>query len=296
MLEIRSLQKTYPNGKRALDGIELSVPPGMFGLLGPNGAGKSTLMRSIAGLQDVDAGTIHFGGLDVAREPQKVREILGYLPQDFGVYPRVSALEMLDHLAILKGLRSRGERRDVVEALLRKTNLWDVRKKALSGYSGGMRQRFGVAQALIGNPRLVIVDEPTAGLDPEERNRFHDLLSEIGEQVVVMLSTHIVEDVANLCSQVAIMANGRVVLKGGPSELVAGLEGRIWERTVDREEAESLRERYDVLSARLVAGHRQMRVYAEHPPAGFEGSAAGLEDVYFHAIQQSGRIAPAEAA
>lgn len=296
MLEIRSLQKTYPNGKRALDGIELSVPPGMFGLLGPNGAGKSTLMRSIAGLQDVDAGTIHFGGLDVAREPQKVREILGYLPQDFGVYPRVSALEMLDHLAILKGLRSRGERRDVVEALLRKTNLWDVRKKALSGYSGGMRQRFGVAQALIGNPRLVIVDEPTAGLDPEERNRFHDLLSEIGEQVVVMLSTHIVEDVANLCSQVAIMANGRVVLKGGPSELVAGLEGRIWERTVDRKEAESLRERYDVLSARLVAGHRQMRVYAEHPPAGFEGSAAGLEDVYFHAIQQSGRIAPAEAA
>lgn len=296
MLTIRALHKTYPNGKKALDDVDLTVAPGMFGLLGPNGAGKSTLMRSIAGLQDVDSGSIGFEGIDVKRDPQRLRQRLGYLPQDFGVYPRVSALEMLDHLAILKGLRDRARRRQALEALLQKTNLWEVRKKALSSYSGGMRQRFGVAQALLGNPRLIIVDEPTAGLDPEERNRFHDLLAEIGEEVVVMLSTHIVEDVSNLCSRVAVMSAGRVVLEGSPRELVLSLDGRVWEKTTTQDEVEPLRERFDVLSARLVAGARRVRIFGETAPEGFVAAAPELEDVYFHAILQSGRIASPEAA
>ena len=228
LLSIQNLSHTYPNGTRALDAVSLDIPAGMFGLLGPNGAGKSSLMRCLATLQLPSAGQIHFGGIDVLRQPAELRATLGYLPQDFGVYPRVSAIELLAHLAVLKGVAGRGERRDTVEALLRQVNLWDVRNKAVAGFSGGMRQRFGIAQALIGNPRLIIVDEPTAGLDPEERNRFNNLLSEIGEDVVVILSTHIVDDVTDLCPRMAILVAGRIVLTGTPVELMAALAGRVW--------------------------------------------------------------------
>ena len=220
MLELRQLSHRYANGTQALDGIDLSIPNGMFGLLGPNGAGKSTLMKCIASLQTPSEGSIHFGDIDVVREPEKLRQVLGYLPQDFGVYPRISAYDLLDHLAVLKGITGRGARNDTVESLLAKVNLWNVRKKAVAGFSGGMRQRFGIAQALIGNPKLIIVDEPTAGLDPEERNRFNNLLVEIGEQVVVILSTHIVEDVSDLCPQMAVMVGGRVLQQGAPEALV----------------------------------------------------------------------------
>ena len=227
MLELRQLSHRYANGTQALDGIDLSIPNGMFGLLGPNGAGKSTLMRCIASLQTPSEGSIHFGDIDVVREPEKLRQVLGYLPQDFGVYPRISAYDLLDHLAVLKGITGRGARNDTVESLLAKVNLWNVRKKAVAGFSGGMRQRFGIAQALIGNPKLIIVDEPTAGLDPEERNRFNNLLVEIGEQVVVILSTHIVEDVSDLCPQMAVMVGGRVLQQGAPEALVQSLQGRV---------------------------------------------------------------------
>ena len=296
MLPIRDLTKTYPNGRRAPDGVSLDVPTGMFGLLGPNGAGKSTLMRSIAGLQAFDEGSIRFGDIDVARSPEALRRTLGYLPQDFGVYPRVTAWEMLDHLAVLKGLGPSRVRRPAVEALLRQTNLWEVRKKALTSFSGGMRQRFGIAQALLGNPRLVIVDEPTAGLDPQERNRFHDLLSEIGEQVVVMLSTHIVEDVANLCSRVAVIADGRVVALGAPSELVAGLDGQVWTASVPKQEVDACRARHRVLSSKLVGGRTFVRVLADGRPEGFEPAEPELEDVYFAALTHTGAEAPSEAA
>ncbi|MFM7786159.1 MAG: ABC transporter ATP-binding protein, partial [Gammaproteobacteria bacterium] len=239
MLTIRQLGHTYANGTRALSSVDLDIPTGMFGLLGPNGAGKSTLMRSIATLQTPTAGSIRFGEIDVLREPEKLRAELGYLPQDFGVYPRVSARVLLDHIAVLKGIAGRGERRDSVDTLLAQVNLWDVRDKAVAGFSGGMRQRFGIAQALIGQPQLIIVDEPTAGLDPEERNRFNNLLAEIGENVVVILSTHIVDDVSDLCPRMAVINEGRVLLTGSPQELTAGLQGRVWRRGIEPRDLEA---------------------------------------------------------
>ena len=287
MLSIRGLTHVYTPGTRALDGVDLDIPPGMFGLLGPNGAGKSSLMRCIATLQSPTEGSIRFaaaGGapIDVRREPEALRRCLGYLPQDFGVYPRVSAAELLDHLAVLKGVAGRGERRDTVEQLLRQVNLWDVRKRPVAGFSGGMRQRFGIAQALIGNPQLIIVDEPTAGLDPEERNRFNNLLAEIGQSVVVILSTHIVDDVADLCPRMAVMAGGRIVAQGEPRALVAGLEGRVWARAVERDEVEGWRARSTVIATRLREGRTLLRVLADTAPgAGFEPVPASLEDVYF---------------
>jgi len=291
ILSISGLCKTYPNGVRALDDVSLDVPNGMFGLLGPNGAGKSTLMRTLATLQDADAGSARLGDIDVLRDKDAVRRILGYLPQDFGVYPKVSAEDMLDHLARLKGIAVRGTRRDVVDSLLRQVNLWDVRKKALGGYSGGMRQRFGIAQALLGNPRLVIVDEPTAGLDPEERVRFHNLLAEIGENVIVILSTHIVSDVSDLCANMAIIDRGRVRLTGQPETLTRGLVGRVWQRAIARADLEATRAALPVISTRLVAGRTLVNVVADASPGvGFVPVEATLEDVYFAAI--GGRLEP----
>ena len=285
MLSLRDLVYVYPNGTRALDGVSLELPAGMFGLLGPNGAGKSTLMRCIATLQVPQSGGIAMDGLDVLADPEALRRVLGYLPQDFGVYPRVSAWDMLDHLAILKGLSAPGERRETVERLLRQVNLWDVRRKAIAGFSGGMRQRFGIAQALLGSPRLVIVDEPTAGLDPEERNRFLNLLAEIGEQVVVILSTHIVEDVAELCPRMGILAGGRVVAQGAPAQLVEGLRGRIWRKVIAKDELEALRARQQVLTTRLLAGRTLVHVLADAlPEPGFSPVEPELEDVYFAAL------------
>ena len=292
MLELEDLSHVYANGTRALDHVTLSIPPGMFGLLGPNGAGKSTLMRTIATLQAPTEGAIRFREIDVIREPEKLRRTLGYLPQDFGVYPRVSAYEMLDHMAVLKGIANPAERRTTVESLLNQVNLWDVRRKALAGFSGGMRQRFGIAQALIGNPELIIVDEPTAGLDPEERNRFHNLLAEIGENVVVILSTHIVEDVADLCQRMAVLARGRVLLEGAPLELIRATRGRIWRKTIARDELAAHRERYELISTRLFAGRTSIHVLADNDPGdGFEPVQGDLADVYFSTLAQSRRAA-----
>jgi ABC-2 type transport system ATP-binding protein len=293
-LEIAGLTKTYPNGVRALDGVTLSIAPGMFGLLGPNGAGKSTLMRTLATLQDADAGTARLGDLDVLDDKDGVRQLLGYLPQDFGVYPKVSAVEMLDHLARLKGLDERGVRRDTVDALLKQVNLWDVRKKALGGYSGGMRQRFGIAQALLGNPRLVIVDEPTAGLDPEERVRFHNLLADIGESVIVILSTHIVSDVSDLCARMAIIHRGRVLLAGEPAALVRSIAGHVYERAVQRADLDATRAADPVISTHLVSGRTLVRAIGGAAPApGYAAVEATLEDVYFAAIAGRHPDAPA---
>jgi ABC-type multidrug transport system ATPase subunit len=292
MLSIKGLTHVYPNGTRALDGVDLEIGKGMFGLLGPNGAGKSTLMRTIATLQTPTSGQIRFGDVDVIAQPEALRRTLGYLPQDFGVYPRVSAVDLLDHMAVLKGIAGRGERKDTVETLLQQVNLWDVRKKAVAGYSGGMRQRFGIAQALIGQPSLIIVDEPTAGLDPEERNRFLNLLAEIGENVVVILSTHIVEDVADLCPRMAVLAGGRILTEGAPAELVAGLHGRIWRKVIDRHELDAERARHQVIASRLTGGRLVIHVLAEaRPDAGFEPAAGGLEDVYFSTLAASRRAA-----
>ncbi len=285
MLTVTDLSKTYPNGVHALRGVDLSIGRGLFGLLGPNGAGKSTLMRTLATLQEPDTGSIRFGGVDVLRDPEAHRRHLGYLPQDFGVYPGVSAADLLEHLALLKGVAGRRARREQVDALLHRTNLWEHRRKAVSGFSGGMRQRFGIAQALLGDPRLVIVDEPTAGLDPEERNRFHNLLAEVGEQVVVILSTHIVEDVRQLCPRMAILAGGRVLREGEPRRLVAELAGRVWSRTVDKHAAAAYRESLDVLSTQLFEGRTRVHVLAdERPDAGFEPVEPDLEDVYFSVL------------
>ncbi|SFJ53968.1 ABC-type multidrug transport system, ATPase component [Sphingomonas sp. NFR04] len=292
MLQIEKLTHVYGNGTRALDGVTLAIPPGMFGLLGPNGAGKSTLMRTIATLQTPTSGSIHFGDLDVIATPELLRRTLGYLPQDFGVYPRVSAYDMLDHMAVLKGIAGRAERKETVEALLHQVNLWAVRKKALAGFSGGMRQRFGIAQALIGNPQLIIVDEPTAGLDPEERNRFLNLLAEIGDNVVVILSTHIVEDVADLCPRMAVLAGGRVLLEGAPLALIEETRGRVWQKTIARDELEAHRERYRVISTRLFAGRTIIHVVADGAPGeGFTPVQGGLEDVYFSTLDASRRAA-----
>lgn len=292
-LHLTGLSKTYPNGVRALDDVSLTIPTGMFGLLGPNGAGKSTLMRTLATLQDADHGSAQLSGvpgvaggnINVLRDKGAVRRVLGYLPQDFGVYPKVSAEDMLDHLARLKGITNKGERADVVASLLRQTNLYDVRKKALGGYSGGMRQRFGIAQALLGRPLLIIVDEPTAGLDPEERTRFHNLLVEIGEEVIVVLSTHIVSDVSDLCPRLAIMSKGRVLVSGTPQELVDSLDGRVWSASVARSDVAGLREQHAVISTRLYTGKTQVNVIADSSPGlGFDPVEPTLEDAYFAAI------------
>jgi len=285
MLEIRNLKKTYSGGVEALKGVALNIDKGMFGLLGPNGAGKSTLMRTIATLQSADSGDIIFAGQSVFEAPDELRAKLGYLPQEFGVYPGMSAEALLDHFAVLKGIKDKRVRQDQVAALLQQTNLYDVRKRAVSGFSGGMRQRFGIAQALLGDPELVIVDEPTAGLDPEERNRFHNLLSEIGENIIVLLSTHIVEDVEDLCPRMAILANGEIVRSGVCRELMAELDGRVWQKTMPKTGVQNWDADYQVLSKTLFAGQHRLRVLSEViPEDGFEAVLPTLEDVYFQAL------------
>src|SRR3954468_14972352 len=291
MLEIANLSHTYSNGTVALDDVSLAIPRGMYGLLGPNGAGKSTLMRTVATLQEPTAGTIKFGDIDVLADPERLRRTLGYLPQDFGVYPRVSAYAMLDQMAVLKGITGRGQRKSVVETLLEQTNLWAVRNKSIAGFSGGMRQRFGIAQALIGNPELIIVDEPTAGLDPEERNRFLNLLAGIGDNVVVILSTHIVDDVADLCPRMAVLANGRVQLEGKPADLIGATRGRIWKKVIDREQLEAYQGRHEVISTRLFARNSVIHVLSAQQPQGFEPVEGGLEDVYFSTLSTLRRAA-----
>jgi ABC-2 type transport system ATP-binding protein len=294
MLTLSGVTHVYPGGTKALDNVSLTIPKGMFGLLGPNGAGKSTLMRAVATLQTPSQGSIRFGEIDVIKEPAKLRATLGYLPQDFGVYPRVSAYDLLDHLAVLKGFSRARERKEVIEALLNQTNLWSVRKKAVASFSGGMRQRFGIAQALIGHPTLIIVDEPTAGLDPEERNRFNNLLAEIGEQVVVILSTHIVDDVTDLCSKMAIIHEGRIIVEGAPEELTGRLKGRIWRRIIHKDALEELKARYSVISNRLHAGQTVVHVLADQLPGPEFAAVDGeLEDLYFASLTESRRQAAA---
>jgi ABC-2 type transport system ATP-binding protein len=290
-LTITGLSKTYPNGVRALKNLSLSVGSSMFGLLGPNGAGKSSLMRTIATLQDPDAGSITLDGIDVLTEKDEVRRVLGYLPQEFGVYPKMSAVDMLSHLAILKGIVVAGERKEMVDALLQQTNLWDVRKKSLSTYSGGMKQRFGIAQALLANPRLIIVDEPTAGLDPAERNRFLNLLSSIGRDVTVILSTHIVDDVRELCPRMAIIAQGEVLLEGAPADSIAALDGQMWSRVLSSDdELRAIEAELKVVSSHLVAGQHEIRVFAPSSPGtGFRAVPSGLEDVYFLNVSRQAR-------
>lgn len=297
MLQIRGLSKTYANGVHALKNVDLDIPRGMFGLLGPNGAGKSSLMRTLATLQEADAGsatltTADGASIDILRDKDALRRKLGYLPQDFGVYPKVSALDLLDHFAVLKGLTARKQRKEVVEALLQQVNLWDARKRKLGTYSGGMRQRFGIAQALLGNPQLVIVDEPTAGLDPEERNRFLNLLAEIGENVAVILSTHIVEDVTDLCPTMAIMNKGQVLLTGRPTDAINALQAQVWRKQVAKAALPDYESRFTVLSTRLVGGHPVIHVFADNcPEAGFEPVAPGLEDVYFQRLRLQAQAA-----
>ena len=287
MLSIKQLSKTYANGVKAINNVSLDIPNGMFGLLGPNGAGKSSLMRTITTLQDPDSGSIDFNGLDVLAQPEALRRQLGYLPQDFGVYPKVSAETLLNHFAVLKGLTARGERKEAVEALLQQTNLWEARKRNLGTYSGGMRQRFGIAQALLGSPRLVIVDEPTAGLDPDERNRFLNLLAKIGEQVVVILSTHIVADVTDLCPRMAIIAQGQLRLSGEPLEAIRSLESRVWRKVVSKEELKELQGKLTVLSTRLVGGRPVIHVLSDGSPGeGFALIDPDLEDVYFGELRR----------
>lgn len=284
-LQIQNLNKSYGNGVKALDNVSLSIANGMFGLLGPNGAGKSSLMRTLATLQLPDSGQVFFDGRDIYKDSQFMRNQLGYLPQDFGVYPKISAVDLLNHMAVLKGLMNKSERKEQVLSLLQQTNLYDVRKRSVSTYSGGMRQRFGIAQALLGNPQLIIVDEPTAGLDPQERNRFHDLLNEIGEQKVVLLSTHIVEDVHDLCPEMAVMAGGRVILQGKPSLLTESLDGKIWRKTISKEAFADYNNAFNVISTRRLAGKIQLHVLADQNPGdGFEPFYPGLEEVYFTAL------------
>lgn len=288
MLEISGLSKTYANGVKALDNVSLNVPKGMFGLLGPNGAGKSSLMRTISTLQDADSGSITFDGIDVFKDPQTLRQRLGYLPQDFGVYPRVSAYDLLDHMAILKGIDNKAQRKEAVEGLLAHTNLFQHRKNAVSGFSGGMRQRFGIAQALLGDPDLLIVDEPTAGLDPEERNRFHNLLVSLGQDKVIILSTHIVDDVSELCPNMAVLAGGKILLEGDPLELTDQLNGQIWRKTVSQAECEAIEQssEFAIISKRLFSGRTIIHVQAPQAPEGFEQAPANLEDVYFSTLNQ----------
>ncbi len=285
-LTIDNLSKTYPNGVRALDNVSLSISSGMFGLLGPNGAGKSTLMRTVATLQDADSGSIGFDGIDVLKQKNEVRKLLGYLPQEFGLDPKAVCEDLLAHFAALKGIPAGQQRTKSVDALLRQTNLWQHRKQRLGSFSGGMKQRFGIAQALLGEPKLLIVDEPTAGLDPEERQRFHNLLAEIGQNVVVILSTHIVDDVSDLCGQMAIIHKGKVLRSGQPQEEVARLSGKIWTKSVEKTSLPALRERMTVISTRLFGGRTIARVHnAADPGDGFAAAAPDLEDVYFSTIR-----------
>lgn len=285
MLQIANLSKTYPNGVKALSDVNLDISNGMFGLLGPNGAGKSSLMRTIATLQDADSGTITFNGMDVSKNKQELRKVLGYLPQEFGVYPKVSAEEMLHYIARLKGIGNDKERKELVKALLEQVNLYNHRNKSLGGYSGGMKQRFGIAQALIGNPKLIIVDEPTAGLDPAERLRFNNLLSEIGENIIVILSTHIVDDVKELCNDMAIIAGGKVVQRGNPDELVQSLENRIWIKKVSKEEVAFYQAEYKMVLAKLSGGMMMVYINSETDPGnGFVANKPTLEDIYFSNI------------
>ena len=301
-LHIRGVSKTYPNGVQALKNVSLTIPAGMYGLLGPNGAGKSTLMRMLATLQEPDSGTIHLGdpspgsaqAIDVLKEKDRLRETLGYLPQEFGVFPKVSAEELLEHFALLKGITTRRARKEVVEALLRQTNLWDVRRQKLGGYSGGMRQRFGVAVALLGNPKLLIVDEPTAGLDPAERVRFLNLLSELGENSVVLLSTHIVEDVSELCTRMAIIDRGEILLEAEPLRAVGDIRGRIWRRVIAKNDLAAVERDHHVISTKLLGGRTVVHVYGETAPDGFESAEPDLEDVYFSAL--AGHLRANEAA
>jgi len=288
VLAIRDLTKTYAGGVRALRGVSLDIAPGMFGLLGPNGAGKSTLMKILATLLEPDSGSATLDGLDLIAEKDTTRRMLGYLPQEFGVYPKMSATDLLNHLAVMKGIVKSSERKEIVEALLQQTNLWDVRKKALGGFSGGMKQRFGIAQALLANPKLVIVDEPTAGLDPAERNRFLNLLSSIGRNVVVILSTHIVEDVRELCSKMAIISNGQLLLEGAPTSTIDSLKGRIWSKVVATEtEREAIEKNFSVISTHLIGGLHEVRVYSETPPGdGFVAAEEDLQDVYFYQLSR----------
>ncbi|MEM8525775.1 MAG: ABC transporter ATP-binding protein [Bacteroidota bacterium] len=281
-LQIEQLSKTYANGVKALDNVTLTIPTGMFGLLGPNGAGKSTLMRTIATLQEPDSGSVQLGNLDVLQQKHELRKVLGYLPQEFGVYPKVSAQDLLSHMAVLKGVTNKSERKNLVDALLERVNLHEVRKKAVSGFSGGMRQRFGIAQALIGEPKLIIVDEPTAGLDPGERNRFYNLLSEIGENVIVILSTHIVQDVKQLCSNMAIINHGNLLYSGKPSDAINQLGNTIWEKAIEKSEVPQYEAQYQVISSKLVSGRPVIHIVSESDPGnGFHAVEADLEDVFF---------------
>ena len=297
-LRITNISKKYPNGVHALKDVTLTIPKGMYGLLGPNGAGKSTLMRTLATLQDPDEGSIRLGDIDVLKQRDEVRKTLGYLPQEFGVYPKSSAEKLLDHFAVLKGITQRGERKDIVEALLRQTNLWDVRKQKLGGYSGGMRQRFGVAVALLGNPKLMIVDEPTAGLDPAERVRFLNLLSEVGESSVVILSTHIVEDVSELCTRMAIINKGQILLEAEPLSVISEVKGRIWRRIIEKSALAQVERDQQVISTKLLAGKTVVHVYGdERPGSDFEPVEPDLEDAYFstmtgHLGKLSGQARP----
>ncbi len=291
MLSIQNLSKTYPGGVRALRGISLEIQPGMFGLLGPNGAGKSTLMKILATLLEPDSGSAHLDSLDLIANKNATRQLLGYLPQEFGVYPKMSAIDLLSHLAVMKGITNRGERKQLVEGLLQQTNLWELRKKNLGGFSGGMKQRFGIAQALLANPQLIIVDEPTAGLDPAERNRFLNLLSSIGQNVVVILSTHIVDDVSELCSRMAMISNGELLIEGAPAQALETLKGRVWTKIVRTDsEREALEKSFQVISTHLVGGLHAVRVYSESSPGdGFTPVEADLEDIYFLTLSRHER-------
>lgn len=287
MLSINHLEKSYGTGVKALDGVSLEIGKGMFGLLGPNGAGKSSLMRTLATLQEADSGTAFLNDIDILNSKVELRQVLGYLPQEFGTYPRISALRMLDHFAVLKGVTNKGERQELVNHLLNEVNLWEVRKTAVSTYSGGMKQRFGIAQALIGDPKLVIVDEPTAGLDPQERRRFHNLLADIGEETVVILSTHIVEDVSDLCSDMAIMGKGKILANGKPAEVIAKLEGSIYSKIIDRNELKAHENNYQVLFSTLVGGRTHIHIMSEEDPGdGFAATQVSLEDVYFSTLRE----------
>lgn len=287
MLSISHLEKSYGTGVKALDGVSLEIGKGMFGLLGPNGAGKSSLMRTLATLQEADSGTAFLNDIDILNSKEELRQVLGYLPQEFGTYPRISALRMLDHFAVLKGVTNKGERQELVNHLLDEVNLWEVRKTAVSTYSGGMKQRFGIAQALIGDPKLVIVDEPTAGLDPQERRRFHNLLADIGEETVVILSTHIVEDVSDLCSDMAIMGKGKILANGKPAEVIAKLEGSIYSKIIDRNELKAHENNYQVLFSTLVGGRTRIHIMSEEDPGdGFAATQVSLEDVYFSTLRE----------
>lgn len=281
-LRISDLTKVYGNDVKALDKVSLNIGKGLFGLLGPNGAGKSSLMRTLAGLQNADSGSIFLNDINVLEDPQEVRKVLGYLPQEFGVYPRITAWQLLDHLAVLKGVNQKKERKELVGYLLEKVNLYDKRHKSVKGFSGGMKQRIGIAQALIGDPQLIIVDEPTAGLDPGERNRFHNLLADVGTEVIVILSTHIVDDVRELCPQMAVMNKGRIVYHGAPEEAISDLSGQVWQKQIQREELEMHRQNYQLISEKLIAGRPLIHILsAENPGAGFEQVEPSLEDVFF---------------